>query len=424
MFKPNNKMKSITLSILGLAAITASFHQTFHQAFADDQPQTAVDSQAQVGATLNATADSIQQILDKMSAQKPHDSFQHADYLAKSARNQGNVQSALNNFKNVLATDILPKLESYMADYNSIATSTSYSDAQKSSLLLGLKNQINGLVPGLQAQYQMELLKLYSAAGMNLIASTKSLFLTWTVACLQDGNSQVQYRDDSNSPQTVFADDIFPALADDCLSQSCISLSAVDQMLLYSLIQDDFERTLTYKLADGTEIDLRSNQVPDGTSGCTDQAHAWSALTQEAIKLIGRAELYPASVAQLPFDATAGDLKNLSDPSKKIKVPSADTVNKEARATSLQAIADKVGGEANGNYFEDAENALIAFCNAEAYRYQCMNSSEADDFIKAIFTRKGSDYPKYYEKNFRYILSQKSSQKYYGTDDKGRAVAH
>src|ERR1700733_15367394 len=97
MFKPNKKMKSITLSILGLAAITASF-----QAFGDDQPQTAVDSQAQIGATLNATGDSIQQILDKMSAQKPHDSFQHADYLAKSARNQVKVQAALNNFKNVL----------------------------------------------------------------------------------------------------------------------------------------------------------------------------------------------------------------------------------------------------------------------------------------------------------------------------------
>jgi len=412
-----NIKNSFAIYLTGLVALSGSL-----SALADDQPQTAVDSQAQIGATLNATGDSIQQILDKMSAQKPHDSFQHADYLAKSARNQAKVQAALNNFKNVLATDILPKLESYMADYNSIATSTSYSDAQKNSLLLGLKNQINGLVPGLQTQYQTELLKLYSSAGMTLIASSKSLFLTWTVACNQDGSCQANYRDDSNSPQTVFADDIFPALADGCLSQSCISLSAVDQMLLYSLIQDDFERTLSFKLADGTGINLRSNEVDN--QGYI-QATAWSTLTQEAIQLIGRADLYPSTVSQLPFDATSADLKNLSDPSKKIKVPTADVVNKQARAASLQAIAEKIGKTVSGNWFNDAETDLINYCNSEAPRDQCMSNSEADDFIKAVLSgRKSSDYPKNYEKDFRYILSQKSSERNYETDNKGRLVAH
>jgi hypothetical protein len=418
MFKPNHKMKSITLSLLGLAAVTASL-----SAVGDDQPQTAVDSQAQIGATLNATGDSIQQILDKMSAQKPHDTFQHADYLAKSARNQAKVQAALNNFKNVLATDILPKLESYMADYDSIATSTSYSDAQKNSLLIGLKNQINGLIPALQAQYQAELLKLYSSAGMNLIVSSKSLFLSWTVSCYSDHAYQAHFRDDSNSDRTVFAEDIFPALADGCLSQSCVSLSAVDQMLLYSLIEDDFEHTLSFKLADGTRIELYSNGIA-GAQGCAPPQQGWKDLTQEGIDLIGRADFYPVSVSQLPFDATSADIKNLSDPSKKIKVPSADEVNRQARTTSLQAIADSIGRIVRGNLFDGARTDLIDYCNSEAPRDQCMSNSEADEFIKAVLSgRKSSDYPKNYEKDFRYILSQKSSQKYYGTDSKGRIVA-
>jgi hypothetical protein len=421
-----NKMKVIPATLIALSAISASV-----LAQADDQPQTAADSQAQIGATLSATGDSIQQLLDKMSAQKPHDDFQHADYLAKSAANQAKVQAAFNNFKQVLATSILPKLESYMADYNSIATSTNYSDTQKTVLLSGIHTQLSNLVPALQNQYQQELLKLYSSAGVTLISSASDWVSNTYASCGETKDHQILFPDQTNEDTFLFdrtADFqslVFPALADGCLSQSCISLSAVDQMLLYSLIKDEFERTLNFKFADGTAITLSANT--ENVQSCNDSNfNGWSALVDTAVDYIGRADFYPASVAQLPFDATTADVqaaarnpkKNTAAPTQSSSQPQAAQATREQTLKDLEAAIAQSNTQRGSYGFSNSLDLIIKFCNQETERKECLSGSEQSDLMKSIDAERNSDGTQLigvakFEKSVKFVVSKESSLNFF-----------
>jgi len=405
-----------TLSITGLASIAAlSGSLSVH---ADDQPQTAVDSQAQIGATLNATGDSIQQLLDKMSAQKPHDTFQHADYLAKSAKNEVKIQAAFSGFKQVLATDILPKLESYMAGYDSIATSTNYSDAQKTALLSGIRTQLNALVPTLQAQYQGELLKLYKSAGLTLISANSDWVQNTVVYCGGGPAGELRYpnldtaSDPGNVP-TDFQSSVFPTLADGCLSQSCISLSGVDQMLLLSLIKDEFEHNLSFKLSDGYEISLNSNYKD--VQNCQSEV-GWAATIDTAINYIGRADFYPAGVAQLPFDATPADVQaaaskphsDLTAPGKSINLDQQARDGEFARLEAKLLEIDRTGE------FQEDFSPVVDFCNNETHRNPCMSDAEQKKFMGIVdgeINAQGDLIrgPKNFDKNIKMIITSDSA---------------
>jgi hypothetical protein len=406
-----------TLSITGLASVAAlSGSFSVH---ADDQPQTAVDSQAQIGATLNATGDSIQQLLDKMSAQKPHDSFQHADYLAKSAKVQAKIEAAFSNFKQVLANDILPKLESYMADYDSIATSTNYSDSQKAALLSGLHTQLNSLVPTLQNQYQGELLKLYTSAGLTVISANSDWVQNTVVSCNTDSkDASLVYPQENNSSlpfsnATAFKTSVFPALADGCLSQSCISLSAVDQMLLLSLIDGEFEHNLNFKLSDGTAISLNSNfkqnyncETPNG----------WSSMVNTAIDYVGRADFYPAGVAQLPFDATPSDVQAAASKPRPDMTGPVNNANLEqqARDATIAQLTDRLLQIDRTGEFQEDWRVVANFCNNETHRNPCMSEAEQKKFMDTIHAETDAQgaqikFPKNFDKNIKMIITSDSA---------------
>ena len=374
-----NRNSTMTLALLSALSLPAT-------GWTDDR--SAASTQAQIGATLEVTQASINQTLDKLRNNLAKDSYVHADYLAKRNQQEAKFQKAMDGFEKVLKEEILPKLEFYMASYDNIYLS-SQRDTTKNATLEGQRGQLDREIPPLSAQYQLEIRKLYEAGGVELISAAVPTRFS-RPECYDNGWSLTNGGSNINA---LFGSYVFPALIDGCASQSCISLSATDQMLFYELVKEDFDHSLPFKLADGNPVQLWANSgvnvYGDNGGYCQEKREntSWAYTIQESIDLFGRADFYPDYVNQLPMDVKDSDLaaalshaRALQDPKLVKKAAEEARRNKYAK---LKDVLSKVQSDNDGGFYPNVvQGPLTEFCAAEPV--PCLSDSEASDLKNAV----------------------------------------
>ena len=301
-----NHLKTIafcSFMILGFTGLT----------FAQQNPNLNADIQVQIGAQLGITHDSITQLLNKLDQQnQTDDGMEHADYKVKSIQTRAKVQKALSAFEDYLRSDLFPELKSYLAEYNKIYLSHDYGDAEKSDLLKKKEVQLNALFWDASTRYSSAVYKTMAALGPD----ANLFFVIYLTYLKENYDSQDRYRsrqEIATQYETYevnwFRDLILPTLLDQCYSRSCISMSASDEIILFTVSSDSFIKPIIFKTLDEKAFSLVSFQnYPNDRSYSTSDSPFISRAGDEYTALIGRQDLFPNYVHTLPFNLKESEL--------------------------------------------------------------------------------------------------------------------
>jgi len=304
--KTQTKMKKVASLAIMLATLAGT-------AFADQTPQ---DAQSQIGAQLGITHDSITQLLNKMDQQsQTNDGMVHADYKIKAQQEHAAVQAALSKFETYLRDSLFPEIRSDLASYNSIYVSGAYTDDQKKGLLANMQGQLNSLFSNASTRYSDAVYEVMASLG----PSFKEML------AIEDTSG---YGFFSGPDDAFYRNRVLPALLNGCYSRSCISLSASDQVILITLTDQSFGNDISFQTLDGNLFTLKAYvSQPIWRSKISDEI-------ADYLKIVGATNLFPADVAQLPFDITDAQLSQLTQPSQLV------ATRKAALAQLLSQLSD------------------------------------------------------------------------------------
>ena len=126
------------------------------------QAENTVQTTNEINAQTTITRGAIDNVLERMSQQRPNSAFRATDYWAQNKDFQSKLDKALKTFEDTLVKDIFPKAAFWMDQYNSIYNSTEFTSEQKRILIeqrsLNIKNQFVAL----SSSYQKAIKALYS----------------------------------------------------------------------------------------------------------------------------------------------------------------------------------------------------------------------------------------------------------------------
>ncbi len=156
-------MKFTNLTTLALTALIYSL-----PAFAADSEASkkVADISEVLSAEVHVTRDVFDRMLNESQTQGAEQQFVHADYELKAASFLKEVDTALAAFEKKLARQLFPQVQLFVSNYNTIVKSTSYSDAEKASLLDGIRKQLEGQKPILFDGFETEAFKLINVTGL------------------------------------------------------------------------------------------------------------------------------------------------------------------------------------------------------------------------------------------------------------------
>jgi len=302
-------------------------------ALADQNPNA--DVQVQIGAQLGITHDSIAQLLNKMEQQsQTDDGMEHADYKKKSIQTRAKVQTALDAFEGYLRTELFPEVKSDLAGYNEIYQSQAYGVTEKADLLENKEKQLRTLFSDASMRYTAAVYKTMAALGPDanefLQIFDRTLNQVGQYSSCQNGTNQFcaefshalwnpnqyginlfNYYDEGKD---WYQKQVLPGLLKQCFSRSCISMSASDEIILFTVALDSFGKSIFFKTLDGKSFELRSfsnydlnRQVVLPTNS---SASFLSSGSSEYVILLSRMDSYPDYVHALPFDISSTQLES------------------------------------------------------------------------------------------------------------------
>jgi hypothetical protein len=319
----NALLKNIVLS--GSVAL-----MTVGAALAD---QTPTDAQAQIGAQLGITHDSITQLLSKMDQQsQTNDGMAHADYKIKAVQEHAKVQAALNEFESYLRDNLFPEVRSDLVTYNAIYTSDAYSDAEKKTLLANMEKQLDALFSNASDRYTAAVYKVLSAMGPDF----KSFLAQFSSHATDSGYTQtILDRTYGDFSPKFYQDSVLPVLADECYSRSCISLSSADLIILFTVASDSFGKAIAFQTLDGKTFnlnpytDVSNNSVTDGNMFQTNTVGTFLPMVSNYyVQTLSRTDLYTSYIQGLPFDISAD------------QIGAAQLAQQQAAAAAQKALLD------------------------------------------------------------------------------------
>jgi hypothetical protein len=301
-------MKTNILSLSLLIAISCG------SVFADQAP---TDVQAQIGAQLGITHDSITQLLNKMDQQnQTNDGMAHADYKKKAVQERAKVQAALSSFESYLRDSLFPELRSDLVGYNSVYSSTQYSDAQKTMLLGNMEKQLDALFADASIRYSDAVFNVMAALGPSykdyIIAVSEGAEncakSSWnTTPCGKAYNNYLLNEGLlKNEGKDFYEHSVLPSLTDQCSSRSCVSMTATDEIVLVTLAESSFGPSIAFKTLDGKTFDINfyafSKPVMEKIS------ITMETVLSNYITEISRTDALPSQIQALPFDINDAQL--------------------------------------------------------------------------------------------------------------------
>jgi hypothetical protein len=392
----NALLKNIVLS--GSIAMMAA-----GAAFAD---QTPTDAQAQIGAQLGITHDSITQLLSKMDQQsQTSDGMAHADYKIKAIQEHAKVQAALDQFESYLRDNLFPEVRSDLVTYNSIYTSNEYSDAQKQSLLANMEKQLNSLFSNASDRYTAAVYKVLAAMGPDFQSFAASL----QERAEQSGYIKTRLDEDFNSfASTFYANSVLPTLQDGCYSRSCISLSSADQIILFTVASDSFGKPITFKTLDGKAFfltpftNISDRDVSQADYNSTSVGTFLSVVSSYYVETLSSTDQFPQYIQDMPFDIAADQIAAAQQAEQQAAAAAQRAILDGLLAKRTQAIADltrHLSVEVNWTS-EDVKGSITGICSiGQGSNFVCqqgLGCPSSEDFQK-MFT--GADQNTSWKKN-------------------------
>jgi hypothetical protein len=358
-------------------------------------PEPVSGSTEQIQAQLGVTSNSIQSTLERLRNKgKAADGsvipveYQNADFRRKSPALAARIETALGQFRETLKTKILDPIGVHISRYNAIATSGQYSYQQKLPYLAIELKKINEDMDKLSALYRQEVLKLYAAGGIDVLAVGKDSSVRSRIAC-----------EEASPGCLAYMSLVFPALEKDCATYSCVGLSASDHAMLFVLVKQEFDRHITFVLADPTtpgesatkpdakpEVDQYGR--PTGPKKTTIHLmsinqNSWKETIDGISGVIYSPLYHPRSVQELPSDITEAELPAGLEHARKV-------FNEDYKAKRKATVDAWVARDSYANGADGYEN-LLQVCllgkdlvPAGTPGFGCVNRSEGDVIVRNL----------------------------------------
>ena len=124
--------------------------------------QSADETSREISAQTTITRGHIDNVLQRISRQRPDSAFRANDFWPQSKDYKAKVEAALTQFEDKLEKDILAKAAYWMDQYNSVYVSLDYSREQKAVLLKQREEFLRNQFVLLSQDYQKALAEVYS----------------------------------------------------------------------------------------------------------------------------------------------------------------------------------------------------------------------------------------------------------------------
>ena len=264
--------------IIPAVALALSMNSVFAETPKGDKPQSAEDM---ITAQVQLTKDSAAKMLRDLNEDGANQHYEHADFQYKVQKFTPKIEPAMTAFESVMRDKIFPEIRLYSDNYASVYKSSSYSQAEKSSLLVQISRQLEASLPRALSVYESEIRKLISITDITAFPTSN-----------YDGGYDTEFG--GLHAQEVFETWIYPHIQFNCHSSSCMTLTSVMDGKYIQLIESNFLNDLDIQLIDGTKKTLHLSNLRETTTSPLLQIFAASVL--------------PSENESLPFDITAAEI--------------------------------------------------------------------------------------------------------------------
>lgn len=161
--------------------------------------QSASETSREINAQTTITRGHIDNVLERISRQRPNSAFRASDFWPQSKDYKVKVEAALVKFEDTLEKEILAKAAYWMDQYNSIYNSSDYSREQKAVLLKQREEFIKNQFATLSQDYQKALMEVYNLIPLlDLTLTYEYSPATLKLSTSEDANKKVAVKMKTN----------------------------------------------------------------------------------------------------------------------------------------------------------------------------------------------------------------------------------
>ena len=136
--------------------------------------QSTSQTSAEINSQSTLTRAAIDNVIQRMSEQRPSSAFRASDYYAQTVDFKNALNAVLVKFEDTLTKDIFPKAAFWMDQYNAVYTSSDFSPEQKKMLLAERLKSLTNQFKVLSADYAKALKGVYALVPLYDLALSYS----------------------------------------------------------------------------------------------------------------------------------------------------------------------------------------------------------------------------------------------------------